>query len=329
MNFRGRRQRLWKWLLCGTGAVLMALPDAWTASIRQTVRDLLVPGLTVTVTARESFENQWAVWSESLQTLRTPTQDPELNKKIARLQSELDDAKLQLRRQQLKQLELTHRYEEFMRYGSSPGVPDLGLPLVNLDLLECRVLGEESSALWRRGQLIQGGSRQNIEESALVLDSPFSLIDQGADADLDTGLPVFAGKCVIGRIVKVGRWTSVVQPLTDRNFRGGLVQLCRQSDDGPLWGTVGMIEGQGVETNLCRLTAVPATEAVSVGDHVYTAIEDGVLPGGMYYGEVVRAELKVGSPHWDIDVRPAATVSQLQRVQVLRRIQNPQRPLAN
>lgn len=329
MTYRGRRQRLWQWLLCGAGAVTIALPDAWTAPIRHTVRDLLSPGLTVTVLVRDAVGDRCAAWIETIRTVGTPTQDAELKKTIEQLQEELAQWKLQARRQQLQQLEFKQQYEELKRYGSTPGVPDPGLPLFELELLECRVLGEESSSLWRSGKLIQGGSQRGIEESALVLDSPHPFIDQGADGDLTVGLPAFAGQCVVGRIVKVGRWTSTVQHVTDRNFRGGLAQLCRQSDDGPLWGTVGMIEGQGGGTNLCRLTAVPATEAVSVGDHVYTAIEDGVLPGGLYYGEVVRAELKVGSPHWDIDVRPAAELSQLKRIHVLKRIENPQRPLAN
>lgn len=327
--YRRRQRRLWQWLLCGVGGVLLILPDGWTAPLREVVRDALVPGLSLTTIARDAVRDRGIAWFENLRTLARNSRDAELTQRIGELEAELEQWKLRTRRERLQRLQDQQHTKELTRYGSSPGVSDVGLPLVELELLECRVLGEESSTLWRSGKLIHGGTQQGIEESALVLDSPLPLIDQGEDRELAVGLPVFAGRCVVGRIVKVGRWTSTVQPVTDRHFRGGLAQLCRDSGDGPLWGTVGMIEGIGDGTGLCRLTAVPATEAVEVGDHVYTAIEDGVLPGGMYYGEVVRAELNVGNPHWEIDVRPAADVSRLKRVQVLKRIENPQRRLAN
>ncbi|MFN0199363.1 MAG: rod shape-determining protein MreC [Planctomycetaceae bacterium] len=329
MGYRGAHRRLWTWLLCGIGGVLLVAPSTWTDLLRGTLRDLLSPGLRGVQTVQEFARSQSEAWNSTIARWSSQSTNPVEQEKLERLAAEVRAWQAVARREQLLQLEWQRRHDELKRYGPAPGVLDVGLPLMGLELKECRVLGEESATLWRKRRLIQGGSQQGLEESVLVLEDVRPLIDQGGDAGLEIGLPIFAGRCVVGRLAKVGNWTSTVQSITDRDFRGGLAQLCRQSESGPAWGAVGKIEGMGDEKKLCRLTAVPATEAVSIGDRVYTAVEDGVLPGGLYYGEVVHAELTPGSLHWDIHVSPAANLENLQRVQVLMRMENSQRPLGN
>ncbi|MGH7127119.1 MAG: hypothetical protein ACREIV_01030, partial [Planctomycetaceae bacterium] len=100
----------------------------------------------------------------------------------------------------------------------------------------------------------------------------------------------------------------------------------RPTSQGLVFGPCGRLEGRGEE--LCRLTLIAPTEAVEVGDEVYTSDRDSTLPYPMYYGRVVRAKLRPGAPEWDIWIRPAAVEIDPKTVQVLRRRLNPLRPLA-
>jgi len=126
----------------------------------------------------------------------------------------------------------------------------------------------------------------------------------------------------VGRISRVGRWTSTLQPLTDTRFRG-LARLARPGDDRPVFSTRGMLEGTG--DGFCRLTLVPATAAVAIGDVVYTDGRDQPDAWPMVYGTVVRAELPEDAPHWDIRIRPAINLDELGHVEVLTRRFNRQR----
>ncbi len=78
-----------------------------------------------------------------------------------------------------------------------------------------------------------------------------------------------------------------------------------------------MLEGTG--DGFCRLTRVPATAAVTIGDVVYTDGRDQPGDWPMVYGTVVRAELPDGAPHWDIRIRPAVDLDQLKQLDVLTR----------
>ncbi|MEX2286984.1 MAG: rod shape-determining protein MreC, partial [Planctomycetaceae bacterium] len=107
----------------------------------------------------------------------------------------------------------------------------------------------------------------------------------------------------------------------------GHAQLAWQSPDGYVFGAEGILEGQG--TDVCRLTNVAATDAVSVGDEIYTAQRASALPFPMYYGQVLEAELEPGALFWKILVKPAAAQIDMQKVQILTTRRNPARALGN
>jgi hypothetical protein len=74
---------------------------------------------------------------------------------------------------------------------------------------------------------------------------------------------------------------------------------------------------------------VKITEAVSEGDLVCTASEEGLTPLPLLYGHVVRVERQAGANHWEIWVQPAAfhgtddpTPS---RLSIVRGVLNPER----
>ena len=147
-----------------------------------------------------------------------------------------------------------------------------------------------------------------------------------ARTGLADGQPVYSGRSIIGKIAVAGRWTSTVRPVTDREFRG-LAQLARKTRGGLIFGSQAILEGSG--SPLCRLTLVPVTEPVNIGDEVYTGRRDATLPYPLYYGKVVSAKIPPGAAHWEIKVEPAVGKIKAQRVQVLTKKMNPLRQLAN
>ncbi|MEX0714994.1 MAG: rod shape-determining protein MreC [Planctomycetaceae bacterium] len=197
-----------------------------------------------------------------------------------------------------------------------------GEPLVVPDLLAATVLGEEAATLWRAGKLLDRGTAAGVSESSLVLDAEGPLVDQGQDSGLEAGQPVFAGRTVLGRIARVGHWTSTLQLVTDPQYRG-LARIVRRSERGVAYGPQGILEGDGGE--LCRLKFVDATAAVAIGDEVYTDDLEGLLPEPAYYGRIVAAELKPGAAHWEVRVEPAGPPREPREVHVLRRVANPAR----
>jgi cell shape-determining protein MreC len=206
------------------------------------------------------------------------------------------------------------------------------VPLVVPDLLPARVLGAEAAEAWRAGRYVDVGLDDGIREEAAVLAEEGPLVDRGRDAGLAAGHAVLDGRTIVGRIRTVGRWTSVVQPITDPDYRAQ-VRIVRRTSRGLVLGPTGILRGAGEPT--CRLDYVGSTQAVDVGDEVYTvdAIDDeagndvgevSTVLGMLFVGHVTSAELPTGAPHWTIAVAPAATTPP-ERVVVLRRRFNPAR----
>jgi cell shape-determining protein MreC len=193
-------------------------------------------------------------------------------------------------------------------------------PLVTTDLVTVRVLGQETIQAWQAGRILDRG--RGLSAESLVVEPGHTTLDVGRNRGLARGQPAYAGRRVAGRISRVGRWTSTLQPLTDTRFRG-LARLARPGRDQPVFSTRGMLEGTG--DGFCRLTLVPATAAVAIGDVVYTDGRDQPDAWPMVYGTVVQAELSDGAPHWDIRIRPAIDLGKLKQLDVLtRRFHRPQ-----
>ncbi len=200
-------------------------------------------------------------------------------------------------------------------------------PLVIPQLIEARVLGEESAALWRARKLLSAGANGGIAESALVLDDTRPLVDLGDDAQLSTGDAAYAGRIVIGKIAEVGRYSSTLRLVTDPAYTGH-ARLARRTSRGLVHGAEGTLVGDGSE--LCRLKHV--SDPVNPGDEVFTGGTDGLVPWPMYYGTVVRAELEPGASEWSVWVEPAvikAVSERLETVVIQRRALNSDRILAD
>jgi cell shape-determining protein MreC len=296
--------------LCLVGAGLLLIPAEATRALRTRVRDALRPGqMAVNVAARHV--RAWQ--APAVGFTGAPGESGTSNEETRLL-------RLQNRRLELRAARLRERVEQLTaQQGLVPSSASFP-PLVTARLVEARILGEETSSLWRGRKLLSAGAINEIAESALVLDDARPLVDLGADALLAEGDAVYAGRTVIGKIAEVGRFTSTLRQVTDPAF-SGRARLARRTSRGLVFGAEGTLIGDG--TDLCRLKHM--TDPVNVDDEVFTGGADGLVPYPMYYGKVVRAELDSGASEWSVCVRPAASDERLESVLVLRRAVNPER----
>lgn len=305
---------LWSVLaVCALGAGLMYAPAKFTAPVRNFTRDTFRPG-------------QWAA-----QTLLTWSRNKVASlgsggatqKELLALQSQLRAAELRNRQILSRSAALDTQLTRAEATYKSIFPAEERAPLFKADLVQANVLSQELAREWKGKKVISGGRAAGIVESALVLDSPLAQLDQGQDARLAVGNPVFSGRIVIGNIAAVGQWTSTLRLVTDPSFAAS-ARLYRITSAGKWYGGEATLKGDGKD--LCRLESIPFTEASpNVGDAVVTGSNESGLPCPMYFGKVVKAELPEGATHWAVWVQPAIAELRFETVQVLRTIVNEER----
>ena len=316
---RSRRPSRWfdaNWLVllvvCAVGLGLLSAPPRVTEPIRLSVRDSIVPGWRALRAVRERARQ-----------LVPSISAIDRSEEIAALNADLAGWHQMARQLQIQNALLHAQLERVRREGAAPYRATAGKPLLVPQLLTASIVGGRRSDGSRSGLLMDLGHYGGVAESSLVLESGEALIDQGRDTGIVSEQPVYSGRCVIGRLAHVGRFTSSVLPITDRSYRAGAQIIRGTPEQGYRFGAQGVLEGTG--GSLCRLKFIDAAEPIRVGDDVYTANRDGTLPYPLYYGKVVRAHLPEGALKWQIDVRPAADLSTRTTVQILRIRLNPLR----
>jgi cell shape-determining protein MreC len=306
-----------RWLtpiIVAGGIALSFVPADATRPVRSLVRDALRPGQLAVRAA--------VVWIRG--SLQSPARSLDSPHVAAELEEELRSLRLANRQLHVQSARLREKLKTMtQQQGLAPA--SAATPLTTVQLVEARVMGEETALMWRGKQFLAAGAADGVAESALVLENTRPLVDLGADAGISPGDAVYAGRIVIGKISDVGRYSSTLRLVTDLGY-SGRARLARRTARGTLaFGAEGTLVADGSE--LCRLMHI--TDPVNVGDEVFTGGADGLLPAPMYYGKVVRAELDPGAQDWSVWVKPAATTKRLETVLILRRTINPERTLTN
>lgn len=287
------------WLV---GLCLLILPESVTSRLRSVTWDLALPGEHFVELALNQI-------SAGVFPHRTPSSSPDTDIRITRLENQLRELRLQNHQLKVSQGLIPPRIR-----ASTDGTSPLILP----DLLSARVIGRELSRVWNDQPVIDQGSTRGSRPDLLVLDKDRINLDVGKDLGVRPDSPVYAGRIVVGRIARVGLFTSSIRLITDSQYRGE-ARIFHDSDHAetnPRRTARGILAGNG--QNVCRILDVPPSEVVEVGDWVYTAEDDGILPHAMCYGRVSAAHLKPGAVHWEIEVAPAASPEQLREVTLLR-----------
>lgn len=285
------------------GLVIAFGPPQILNSIRQLVDDGASAGLAVvhSLTTRRDTSHAHAFDSQSKNTIDV------LQRANAALAHQVATLNAQLQRQ--------------AQLNAFPVVDARSDPLVLQSLVPATVLGGTGTSSATPERLINLGRSEGLSGEELVVGGSGTLLDQGSDAGLKTDQLVAEGRALVGRILRVGRWTSRFQPVAHADFRIG-AQLVRTSASGPVFGASGILSGDGEN---CRLEQVPAVEAVSVGDAVYC--DAATTKHALIIGRVTSATLEPAAPFWTISVAPAADPNPHQ-VLILKSTFNPTR-LAN
>lgn len=302
---------------CAASSALFALPRL-QQPIRGAILDVVVSGQSLAIRHYEAWRNG-AVASpphDRPATAQSAVVTPMADEKLRNLEQTC-------RRLRVENARLREELQLAEKYGVSPIPVAAARPAVAPTVIPAALISRETLSHWHSVRHLGQGRGQGVEESSLVLESGSPHLDQGSDAGIEPELDVFIGRCVVGRIASVGHWTSTLELITDARYRA-LVQIVRPTDQGGSFGTEGILVGQG--TGLCKLTDVPTTQTVRVGDEVYTSDRDKRTCVPLYYGRIVRVE--EAGRHWDITVEPAAKADDLKSVAVLKLPPNFGRPLA-
>lgn len=296
-------------LLAGIG--LFCAPAEITGKGQAVVRDLLRPGQVTVFVAREWTRDRYeAIRNRFL----SRNEEPNTSAAVA-----VNDQQLQVLRAENAWLR-----EQLTAAKSATQSAHSTDPLVVPEIVEARVLGQETLQRAHKSyrSLLGVGEQQGVDTSSLVLAGGGPQIDLGQEAGLAADHLILAGRAVVGKVAQVGRFTSTLLPITDKQYRG-LARLARPAGSGLEFGAEGILEGDGGEA--CRLNFIQSTEPVSVGDSIYTVSADGSFNVPLLYGTVVEADLPAGAPHWTIRVKPAADFSKLRKVEIVRTAVNPLR----
>jgi rod shape-determining protein MreC len=130
-------------------------------------------------------------------------------------------------------------------------------------------------------------------------------LDLGSQDGVREAMPVVGPAGLVGRTVRVGRWTSVVLLLDDPGFGVG-ARLARQ-------GSLGLADGDGAG----RLVYTQVEGGpVEVGEAVLTSGSQTFAPD-LPVGRVVAVRSTAGGLTWEADVEPLVDLGALDLVAVL------------
>lgn len=295
-------------------AMFAVLPASATSPIRDIVRLAISPGQRFVSSTVATAESQW----QSSIDQKLAAQQRQLDQ----LEGEIANSRLQARRALLAAESANQQLAAVQRNGASPFSVESAPSLIRPRAVRAKVLGREILSNLKTRQILDRGDTDGVAADLWVLNGDLPIVQAGSELNIADGLPVFAGRCVVGRIVEAGRWTSSLQYITEPGFRARAV-IGRVDSNGPTgdrfsFGAEGLLEGRSDlnQNGRCELAQIPATEQVDVGMSVYSPPRDAV-DAPMLFGHVASAELPPGALHWVITVNPAVDVNQLRSVEII------------
>jgi hypothetical protein len=291
--------------LCAVAAGLSVMPRL-EHPLRGAVLDVVVSGQAIALSHFEGWRRPSLVSPAQELAVATRSAAPVADERLHSLEQTC-------RRLRIENARLHEELQLAEKFGVSPIPVTAARAAATPTVVRAALISRETLAQWHSVRHLSQGRTHGVAESSLVLEERLPHLDQGSNAGVEPELDVFIGRCVVGRIASVGRWTSTLELITDSRYRA-LVQIVRPTDQGGSFGTEGILVGQG--TGLCKLTDVPTTQTVRVGDEIYSSDRDGRTRVPLYYGRIVRVE--EAGRHWDITVEPAIRAGELKSVAVLK-----------
>jgi len=138
------------------------------------------------------------------------------------------------------------------------------------------------------------------------------LINRGASVGIAKNMAALAPEGLVGRVYRVGQYTSAVQLLTDPNL-GVAGRLTRGRELGIVRAEAG---------RMLKLDGVPVTAEISQGDSVVTTGLGGVFPENLFIGVVHDVARSPDGWLWDIHLLPGVDFNRLDELFVVQGVRD-------
>lgn len=132
-------------------------------------------------------------------------------------------------------------------------------------------------------------------------------VNLGSAQNISENQAVVVSDGVVGKTVTVSRYSTVVQLLTDVNFRISVKNQRTRATGVLVWE----------HNNICAMKNVAKSLDVQVGDTVITSGYSDIFPEGLLVGEVIEASNEIPGYHKRIRVRTFINFSELEEVFIL------------
>ncbi len=132
-------------------------------------------------------------------------------------------------------------------------------------------------------------------------------IDVGYQDGIDINDPVVISEGVVGKTVLVGEHSSIVQLISDPDFRLSVRVVP--------YGAIGILSWSG--NNKCDVREVPKSARISIGDLVYTSTYSDIYPPNLPVGKVTAIYDERGSFQKRLTVETFVNIGTLQYVFVI------------
>lgn len=154
----------------------------------------------------------------------------------------------------------------------------------------------------------------DLQAAAIIARSPNNwnktvLINVGANAGIQRGMPVIHPDGLVGRISSVSQNSAQVSLITDREMAVGVIlQRSRETN--------GIVEGTG-NSDVLRMNNIPYYSSIEENDRVITSGLSANYPKGIVVGTVSKVNREPSGLLLSAEVKPAVDFDRLEEVLVI------------
>ena len=137
-------------------------------------------------------------------------------------------------------------------------------------------------------------------------------INVGLNENIEINQPVIIPKGVIGKTILVGKSTSLVQLITDVNYRAS-VRIYPS-------GSIGIL--RYLRDDICEVREIQKNAEIKLGDAVLTSGFSDIYPSNLKIGNVIEIQDEISSFQKIVKVRVSSNIGSLLNVFVVREDDN-------
>jgi rod shape-determining protein MreC len=190
------------------------------------------------------------------------------------------------------------------------------LPSERLEFVVAPVIARDASA-WSHTVTLGKGWRSGVRQGQTALTATERLVAAGAGDGLEPGDAALDGACLVGRVIAVGPFHSVVRLVTDADsvMRAEVVG---ERDGRAVQVSAGILRGSVEGQARLKIEFIRSRDDVRPGDVVLTAGYGGALPAPLVVGRVASVQASPMPLLSDVAVTPESSLDTLGRVIVVR-----------